>query len=452
MTTADLRIPGDVYRRLHADVAGRVEWAGYLLCGTLRVIPEILLGREWCPVPAEMQLAGTGHGFSWNPDFDVQMLNRMQKENLSALVFHYHGGTRPGLSGDDTATADTLMPFLSAEVPGRSHGFVVLGDRAASGPLYRDGKAAGSLGSVRVVGTWLDDWTSNGQGDAVDERHDRLVRGFGSGAYRRLKGSRVGVVGCGGGASHVIQQLGYLGVGHLVLADADLVELTNLNRLIGALPGPAKLRFLDRILRRRVGDVSRLKVEVMTRLVRQIDPGIEVSAIPEFFPAAATVEAFRYCDILVGCVDRLQVRDDLNRLSKRYEIPLVDLGIEITPKPDDVGKIEAISGRVSKVLPSGPCLRCQGVIDDEKLAEERDGQPLGYTGAARVPDPAVVTLNGVVGSIAATEVLQLLTGFAQESAPNAGWIYNGLSGLVERVAKQTPGCDACRYELGMGDI
>ena len=51
MITVDLRLPGDLHDALLADVAGRTEWAGYMLCGVLRGDREILLGREWCPVP-----------------------------------------------------------------------------------------------------------------------------------------------------------------------------------------------------------------------------------------------------------------------------------------------------------------------------------------------------------------------------------------------------------------
>jgi len=40
----------------------------------------------------------------------------------------------------------------------------------------------------------------------------------------------------GGGAAHVLQQLAYLGVGGITPADADRVDITSLNRLIGALP------------------------------------------------------------------------------------------------------------------------------------------------------------------------------------------------------------------------
>jgi molybdopterin-synthase adenylyltransferase len=451
VTTVDLRIPADLYDSLIADVTGRAEWAGYLLCGVLRGDPDILLGREWCPVPAAMELPGTGHGFSWHPDFDVQMLNRLQREGLAGVVVHYHGGTSPRLSNDDRATAESLMPFLSAEAGGRPHAFTVLGDRALSGSVYRDGAEAGKLGAVRVIGAWLDDWANEAPAGLVGERYDRLVRGFGEHAHRRLRQARVAVVGCGGAGAHVLQQLAYLGVGTVVPVDADRVDVTSLNRLIGALPPRRPRTLLGRLLGRGKGDVGSLKVDVVTRLINAIDADITVTPYAQFFPTEATVEALRYCDLLVACVDRLQVRDDLNRFAKRYLTPLIDVGIEITPGRNGHGMVEAITGRVTKVLPAGPCLRCQGVVDDDKLAAERGGQPLGYTGAARIPDPAVVTLNGIVGSVAATEVLQQFTGFAAASSPNCGWIYDGLTGTIERVAKTYRGCSACKYERGLGD-
>jgi molybdopterin-synthase adenylyltransferase len=189
----------------------------------------------------------------------------------------------------------------------------------------------------------------------------------------------------------------------------------------------------------------------MTRIINAIDSSIQVSAYPEFFPTEAIVEALRHCDIIVACVDRLQVRDDLDRFAKRYLITMIDVGIEITPGRGHSGAVEAITGRVTKVLPAGPCLRCQGVINEGKLADERDGQPLGYAGAAQIPDPAVVTLNGIAASAAATEVLQQLTGFAGDSAPNCGWIYDGLTGTIERAIKAYRGCNACNYERALGD-
>jgi hypothetical protein len=248
----------------------------------------------------------------------------------------------------------------------------------------------------------------------------------------------------------VIQQLAFLGVGMMNVIDADRVETTNLNRLIGAKPSRSRRTISDRILRRHRGDVGRSKIEVMSEMVCNIDDRIVLHTFAEFFPSVATVAALRHCDVIVACVDRLQVRDDLNRLAKRYLIPLIDVGIEITPEPGARHGIAAITGRVTKVLPSGPCLRCQGVIDDSSLEAERGGKPLGYTGEADIPNPAVVTLNGIVASIAATEVLQQCTGFAPDS-PNCGWIYDGLAGTVEKVTKEFRGCPACRAERGRGD-
>jgi molybdopterin/thiamine biosynthesis adenylyltransferase len=455
MTIVDLRVPGDLQNRLLADITKKQEWAGYLLCGTaLFGDRELLLGRDWVPVPPEYQIRRTGHGFSWHPDFDVQMLNRLQKEKLSAVVLHYHGGTSPTLGmSSDRETASSLMPFLSNQAPGRSHIFGVLGQRAGSGIVFRDGNETGNLEGLRICGSWLDDWNVGRGFRKVPSstRQDRMVRGFGEEAFRRLRLANVGIVGCGGGGSHLVQQLAYLGVGSLVLIDADSIEESNLNRLVGAVPARSYRSLIDRMRHRGIGDIGRPKVDVMKRLVDSIDDKISVRTFPTHFPTRETVEILRQCDIVIACVDKLQVRDDLNRLCKRYLIPLLDVGLEIAPSSNGVGTAKAIPGRMTKVLADGPCLRCQGVISDATLAAERDGQPLGYTGAARVPDPAVVTLNGIVASIAATEVLQLLTGFAGDNAPNCGWMYDGLRGDTARVEKVFRGCNACKQERGCGD-
>ena len=50
----------------------------------------------------------------------------------------------------------------------------------------------------------------------------------------------------------------------------------------------------------------------------------------------------------------------------------------------------------------------------------------------------MVTLNGIVASAAATEVLQLVTGFAGDRAQNCGWIYDGLTGATEPTRKAQP--------------
>jgi len=348
------------------------------------------------------------------------------------------------------------MPFLSREAGGRPHLFGVVGDHAINAVAFEDGTEVGMLSAYTVCSHALDPWRTkftNHSRPLSEERHDRLVRGFGPKAQARLRQIVVGVIGCGGGGSHVVQQLAYLGVGGLVLVDPDLVEETNLNRLIGAFPASVSCSWLDRLTnRQRGGDVGRPKVEVMERMIRQIDPTIEVRTHKEVFPTTATVEALRGVDILVACVDRLHVRDDLNRLCKRYLIPMIDIGIEIALDRGRPGEIAGVPGRVTKVLPDGPCLRCQGVVSDELLERERGGRPPGYAGDATLPDPAVVTLNGVVASLATTEVLQLVTRFAGPGRSNCGWIFDGLTGTTETTGKAYAPNRSCEQDRGRGDL
>jgi hypothetical protein len=85
------------------------------------------------------------------------------------------------------------------------------------------------------------------------------------------------------------------------------------------------------------------------------------------------------------------------------------------------------------------------------VERQAEGPPPGHLDAAPLPDPAIITLNGVVASIAATEVLQILTGFAGRESPNCGWIYDGVTGAVERVEKRFRGCSVCVHERAAGD-
>src|SRR5260370_36729390 len=113
-----------------------------------------------------------------------------------------------------------------------------MGDQCATGQIYRRGKHVADLSATWIVGSALELWLPRVEKLArpanVDPRHDRLVRGFGATALARLRSASVGVVGNGGGGSHVIQQLAYLGIGNFVLVDGDRAEGSNLNRLVGA--------------------------------------------------------------------------------------------------------------------------------------------------------------------------------------------------------------------------
>src|ERR1700691_2730880 len=57
---------------------------------------------------------------------------------------------------------------------------------------------------------------------------------LGRDSEERIARGTVGVAGLGGGGSHVIQQLAHIGFQRFVIYDGDIVEESNLNRLVGA--------------------------------------------------------------------------------------------------------------------------------------------------------------------------------------------------------------------------
>jgi molybdopterin-synthase adenylyltransferase len=198
-----------------------------------------------------------------------------------------------------------------------------------------------------------------------------------------LRHLRVAIVGLGGGGSHIAQQLGHLGVGEFVLIDPDVVEDTNLNRLVGA----AQQDVTNRAA----------KVSVGARVIVGINPNAWTWTHESQWQMCAT--ALRSCDIIFGCVDSISEREQLETAARRYLIPYVDVGMDV----HWVDEGFVVGGQIALSMPDGPCLRCMGIIDDRSLALE--AQMYGAAGGR----PQVVWPNGVLSSLAVGFLAQLFT-------------------------------------------
>jgi molybdopterin-synthase adenylyltransferase len=205
---------------------------------------------------------------------------------------------------------------------------------------------------------------------------------LGANSAEILRKTRAAVIGVGGGGSHVAQQLAHAGVGNLVLMDHDRVEYRNLNRLVGATLKDAKRRSL--------------KVEVIKRLVAGINPRATVQAVPTKWQEEA--ELLRDSDVIFGCVDTFSERDQIERAARRYLVPYVDIGMDVCKVEDGF----SVGGQVALSMPGGLCLRCYGILTDERLALEA-----AQYGAAG-QHPQVVWANGVLASAAVGVLVQML--------------------------------------------
>lgn len=219
-----------------------------------------------------------------------------------------------------------------------------------------------------------------------------------------LEHVRIAVVGLSGGGSHVVQQLAHIGFKHYFLFDPDIIEDTNLTRLVGATA--------DDVAKRRA------KIEITERVIKAVQPHASVHSFQSRWQDRA--EHLKCADLIFGCVDSFLCRRDLELLARRHRIPLIDIGMDVVPNGDG----HRMYGQAALSLPGGPCFICQKLLTEELLA--REGTRYGSAG----PRPQVVWANGVLASTAVGIAMDLLTGWSGPHGVHAFTSFDGNTGSL----------------------
>lgn len=439
----DLRIDRELFDEVlgHVEDFTRGEEAGYLICRISRLEDrDVLLAREWFPIPdEEISRNSEGSVLAWSASFNSKALERALDDEATMVLIHSHGSGRPAFSPDDRDKERRLfagLSLLAGQVP---IGTVLLGRGDAVGSFWQDGHPSGHLfGEVTILGGQIERWRASGTPPraepVVRRRLDRQSLAVGPHADAALGQAGVAVVGVSGGGSHVVQQLAHMGIGTLIPIDDQLVEQTNLGRLVGA----------------RAADVEKTrKVEVARRVAHGIDPDIEVETVEARFPETPVIKALKGADVVVSCVDRFDVREGINAFCRRYLIPQIDIGVELRSSGE---RLVSADGQMIVSLPGRPCLRCW-FLTDALLAAERRRRPPGYDANPDAPgEPQVVSMNAVLAGEACNSVLDLLTGYSGGARGAAFWQYDGRAGELTRheLPSRRTDCPACAQE-GLGD-
>jgi molybdopterin/thiamine biosynthesis adenylyltransferase len=440
----EIRIPASLERPITEAVAfhGFRESAAFALASHARLRGKtLLLLRKIVTLPDEAYVRGSGHGAKWHGHAMLPILNEAIERKLGLVVLHTHSHRGPVyLSGDDRQSAARLLPVFQNLIPLRPHASVVFGKDHAAGMVllpdrtdYEEHIKIRWLGKVILEFPDKADEASSGEEDDSHHRQMLLIKSAGQ---KILRQTRIAVVGLGGGGSHVVQQLAHTGVGEIVGIDNDRVDNTNRSRLVG-------LTWLDLLLRRR-------KIAVMARVVRKIDRRVRFTGVPYALPHREAIDALKESDLVVGCLDNLHARADLQELAWRYLIPYVDIGLLIQPIAG--GDVISIGGHVALLIPGEFCQWCIEMLTDIKLKGEAGGRPRSYFQGTDA-QAQVVSFNGVLGSQAVSEVLQLLTGFAPPDPEMSFKKFNGLEGTLEKwQVESNPRCKNCGSSLGAGDV
>ncbi len=228
---------------------------------------------------------------------------------------------------------------------------------------------------------------------------------LGTDSEATLYSSTVGLIGLGGGGSHIVQQCGHLGIGGYVNIDPDHITDTNTNRLIGgtlADIGPATA-----------------KVTIAQRQLAGLVEQPRIISIRGSWHSA--VSELTRCDVIAGAVDSFIEREQLERFARRHLIPYIDIGMDVHELG---GEQYLIGGQVILSMPGKPCLRCVGLITDERLAQE--AKKYGAAGSR----PQVVWSNGVLASTAVGLITQLLTPWFTDDREFVYLDYDGNRGTL----------------------
>ena len=168
-----------------------------------------------------------------------------------------------------------------------------------------------------------------------NDRYSRQIRfaPLGEEGQRRLAGSSVLLVGVGALGSHLSETLVRAGVGHIVLVDRDVVELSNLQRQVLYTEADA--------------DAGRPKAIAAAEHLRQINSDCVIEPVVEDFLPQVYDDLDMRPDLFLDGTDNFATRFVLNDLAHREAVPFI------------YGGAVGASGTAMVILPGEtPCLRC----------------------------------------------------------------------------------------------
>ncbi|MCK5525179.1 MAG: molybdopterin-synthase adenylyltransferase MoeB [Thiomargarita sp.] len=207
--------------------------------------------------------------------------------------------------------------------------------------------------------------------DAQLLRYSRqiLLPQVGINAQERLLKSNVLIIGLGGLGSPVAMYLAAAGVGHLLLCDFDVVELSNLQRQI--------IHNTD--------DIGQSKVESARDSLFALNPLVKMTLLQQL-DNDALAEQISQVDVVLDCTDNLPTRFAINQACVDTQTPLVS------------GAAIRMEGQISvfrQDQSDSPCYRC--LYSNEDALKETCTQ----TGI-------LAPIVGIIGSLQALEAMKLI--------------------------------------------
>ena len=442
-----LRVAGFQHRQLHHHLfpGDGLEAVAFAVCGRLHTpVGQILTVQRIVPVPYSACKRGPD-SVTWSSDTLTSLLDEAKRQNQAIVKFHSHPSSYEKFSGtDDRSDSETFASVFSWIDTSEPHGSVVM---LPNGQIFGRSISPGAcqpFSVVTVVGDDLSYSHSNSLIEGNSEIFAAQEQLFGAGTTKLLRKLKVGVVGCSGTGSIVIELLTRLGVGVLVLIDHEFIEKRNLNRIPNAT----------------VADIGKPKVEVLARAVGSTGMGTNVLPLHMNLYDPTAIKEIAQCDVVFGCMDTAEGRHLLNRIATFYLVPYFDLGVHLAA--DGEGGIDEASGVVHYLQPGGSSLLSRKAYTLERVRAEnmyrtnpeeyKEQRKVEYIEGVDEKSPAVASINATISSLAVNEFLARVHPFRTCRNSDSAVIRMN---FIETLIVREPECDACPSLLphvGRGDV
>ena len=242
----------------------------------------------------------------------------------------------------------------------------------------------------------------------IDRYHrQRILPFIGDAGQDRLAAARVVLIGCGALGTVLAESLARAGVGHLVLVDRDLVELTNLQRQTLYTEADAR--------------ESRPKAVAAAERLRAVNSEIQIEPRPIDVDSGNVEALLAGATLVLDGTDNAATRYLINDACLKHGLPWI------------YGAALASEGRVMPVLPGrGPCLRC--VFRNMPPAGELDTcETAGVLGP----------LAGIVANMEMAVALRLLVSGQAPLQLHAIDAWDGRVQAIDVSDARDPDCPCC---------
>lgn len=366
----------------------------------------------------------------------VELTNRYDVDTI--IDVHTHPFTQGGVSFSATDDGDekTFFRFLNEKFAGIHYASIVFSQRKYSARVWTFG--SGSAVARRALLKTQTSRENIASADFHEYAHEHPAKtavtgeeGFfhrsalvlGLDVMRTIMHDQViSIVGVGGLGSIVAEHLIHMGFHEINLIDPDVLEMSNLNRVVGAYYKDAQQKLP--------------KVDVVKRHLTNINPNATVTAYKSDVHDKEIERVLALSDWMIVATDNHSSRLKAQELSVKYFVPLLSLGVNITVKENKIEDMsgEVITARVGDYL----CLHCLHRINPIKVASERHPDQTirealvkrGYVTGQDIKEPAVKTLNACLATMA-VEVLVNQYTEARRHVPILVYENNGYMSMYE---------------------